>query len=373
MQSEEHIRRLVRELDLPDQADQVIQRPKYWTVAFCRLFLEKCDELIFDDAQAGLRVAEVAPELASLVARFSREKRSIAPLRVRARAVLGSAQRATGDLEQAEATYWEAVRITRKEKIPAAETANLLFRISVLKSVQNRLEESLSFAEKSVEIYRRSSREVRQRHLGEALIIRGYSHVLAGEIASAMKDWSEALSCTDPKKKPRVYLCASHNLACGLVAYTIDPRSLSVIERCLRQARKCLSKRPRSLPKLRLIWLEGMIMIRFGSTRRGEAALKTARQGFIDLQAPYDMALVSLVLGRYLKQNHQPIELKALAIETQQWFSVICSDKQTNRALYLWKEAVLAKTLSSENFDAAWRTVQRRAMASARRPAAGLG
>lgn len=45
MQSERHIKRLVRELELPEQADLVIQRRKYWTPRFASLYLAQCDEL----------------------------------------------------------------------------------------------------------------------------------------------------------------------------------------------------------------------------------------------------------------------------------------------------------------------------------------
>jgi len=365
VQSKGHIRRLLRELNLPESADQVVQRPKYWTPDFCWLFFDRCDELIFDDPQEGLGAAEVAPELASLVSKFSRDAGSHASLSLRALGVLASAYRAVGDLEQAEETYLEALALTRTERLSEVDVANLFFRISVLRSFQNRLDEALGFATDSVQIYRRSNRASREQHLGEALTIRGYAYFQSENYAAAMKDWSEALSCTDPKKRPRVYHSATHNLACGLVANTVDPRSLSAIERCLRQARKFLSKRPRSLLKLRLIWLEGMIMIRFGSTRRGEAALMSARRSFIEMEAPFDMALVSLTLGKYLSQTKQFEELRALANETQKLFSVFCADRQANRALALWKEGVAARAFSARGFETAWQAVQRRGAVAA--------
>ena len=361
MQSKGHIRRLIRELDLPESADQVIQRSKYWTPEFCWLFFDRCDELIFDDPQAGLGAAEMAPELASLVAKFCRGSDSSATLSLRALGVLASAYRAVGELEQAEETYQEALALAGTERLPEVDLANLFFRIAVLRSFQDRLDEAHRFASQSVQIYRRSDLASRELHLGEALTIRGYVCFQSEDYASAMKDWSEALSCTDPKKRPRVYHSATHNLACGLVANTVDPRSLSAVERCLRQARKFLSKRPRSLPKLRLIWLEGVIMIRFGSTRRGEVALMTARRSFIEMEAPFDMALVSLALGKYLSQSKQFDEAKALASETQELFRVLCSDRQTHRALELWKEGVLARAFSVERFEAAWQIIQQRA------------
>ncbi len=361
MQSEQHIRRLIRELELPDQADLVIQRPKYWTPAFCWLYFERCDELVFGDPQAGLGAAEFAPELAALVGKFDRQTHLHPRLRLRALAVLGSAYRAVGDLEQSDDTYAQALRLVATGSFPAPERANLYFRVAVLRSLQHRGAEALARIEESVQIYRQSSRWLRQRHLGEALTIRGFIYDFNGESAKAMKDWSEALSCTDPQLKPRVHYSATHNLAFGLARRATCSADLARVEIYLTQARKLLSKRPRSLQKLRLIWLQGMIFMRFGSTRRGEAAFRTARKGFLAIEASFEMALVSLDLGRYFYQSHRFSELRALAIETHELFKISRADERAQRALAIWRDAVLAEAVSAEVFVAAWRTIQERA------------
>ncbi len=361
MQSEQHIRRLIRELELPDQADLIIQRPKYWTPAFCRLYLERCDELIFGDPQAGLQAAEFAPELAALVSRFDRQRRLHPRLQLRALAVLGSAYRVVGDLEQSGATYAEALQRLAAGSFPASEKANLYFRVAILRCVQDRRAEAEAKIEESVEIYRRSSQQLKQQHLGEALTIRGYIRKVHGDSAGAMKDWSEALSCTDPQLKPRVHYSATHNLACGLARRATCSADLAEVEVYLGQARKLLSKRPRSLQKLRLVWLQGMIYMRFGSTRRGEAAFRAARKGFLAIEACFDMALVSLDLGHHLYRNHRFSELRALAIETYELFADSHAGECARKALKIWRDAVLAEAVNAEAFTTAWRTIQEHA------------
>ena len=368
MQSHEHIKRLVRELELPDQADLVIQRAKYWSPTFCWLYLERCDELIFDDGHAGLQAAEVGPELAVLVSRFSHQPESYASLRLRAFGVLGSAFRAAGDLLQSEETYRAGLRLLRRERISVTEKANFLFRLAVLRSVQNRMKEALNLASFSVRVYRQASEPVRLQHLGEALVIRGHLHGLVEDIPAAMRDWSEALSCTDPRQRPRIHYCASHNLAYCLVEKgAVDSRSLAKVERHLSKARKFLSKRPKSKQKLRLVWLQGIIVLRFGSARRGEAALKNARRGFLEMEAAFEFALVSLDLGRHFYRSCELEELEILAVETQQLFSTLCADAQPNQALATWKDAVLAQTVSRQAFSAAWQAVQQQMIGTSRR------
>ena len=364
MQSKQHIKRLIRELDLPSQADLVIQRPKYWSPAFCWHYFERCDDLVFHDPQAGLQAAEAAPELVALVLKFSREITDQASLRLRALAILGSAYRAVGDLAQSETVYRDAFHLLEEERVPPNDRANLLFRVGMLRRSQGHLDQALDLSSRAVKIYRQSRPEMRKKYLGEALTMRGLFHQLAGDSASAVKDWSEALSCTDPQIRPRVHHVASHNLACSLVERAVGPRSLARVEKYLNQARKFLAKRPRSLQKLRLIWLRGMIMIRFGSTRRGEAALQSARRGFIEMEAAFDMAMVSLELGRYFHQSRQLRELRTLAIETHRLFVARCPEGEASEALRFWKDAVVTRTVSVEVFAVAWQAMQQQVIQS---------
>ncbi len=88
MPSVEHVRRLARELALPDGADRVIQRPKYWNPNFCWLYFERCDELIWEAPEDGLVAAEVGPELVRLTELQTCQSHD--RLMLRARVVLGT-------------------------------------------------------------------------------------------------------------------------------------------------------------------------------------------------------------------------------------------------------------------------------------------
>ncbi len=137
MSSQQHIRRLARELVLPDQADLVIQRPKYWNPGFCWLYFERCDALIADVPADGLIAAEVCPELVYLTHTVTREPQD--RLRLRALAVLGSGYRATDDLDQAEETYKAAFKLIKNsDSILQSDAANVLFRFSYVLCFRNR-------------------------------------------------------------------------------------------------------------------------------------------------------------------------------------------------------------------------------------------
>ncbi|MCP3958481.1 MAG: hypothetical protein GY719_11565 [bacterium] len=362
MQTERHIRRLVQELVLPDQADQVIQRPKYWTAFFCQLFFDRCDELIFDHPQIGLESAQYGPELVELTARETRIDEEEASLRLRAIGVVGSAHRACDDLEAAADTYELGFNLLSKEQIGKDEKANFFFRVAVLRYCQNRIEQAFDLAEQAVSIYRETTDDIKAKHLGEALTIRGFLSKMVSDHGSAAKDFSEAVRCTDPKKYERIHHVASHNLAWALAESSIDQRALGAVAKHLREGRRFLAKRPRSRQKFRMLWLEATIMLRLGSTRRGEAHMRKARQGFIDLENGFDLALVSFDLVEFVSQHEQWEEARQLATETVELFGAVCADKQANDALELWSDAVSAKSLTKEMLTSTRETIQQRIM-----------
>ncbi len=366
MPSDEHTRRLARELVLPDQADLVIQKPKYWTPAFCWLYFELVDQLISEVPSHGLVAAEVCPELVYLTQTVTRQPQD--RLRLRALAVLGSGHRATDDLDQAEETYKTAFELIREsESILRSDAANVLFRFSYVLCFRRRYEPAIEIASQSIAIYREAPDDLRRRHLGEALVARGHVHYMNGQLALAMKDFGEAVPCTDVKQTPRVFYAVVHNLAWGMTESVIPPRDLSTIEKYLTQASRYFSSKPLSVPKLKVLWLRGLIMMRFGSTRRGEATFRKAIDGFLKLGSIVEMALVSVTLGKHLHQERRFEELKTLAIETNDVCESLCRLDDIKRAVFIWKESILAKTVSKEVFARTWQILERNSFASSTR------
>ena len=85
------------------------------------------------------------------------------------------------------------------------------------------------------------------------------------------------------------------------------------------------------------------------------------------MRIPFEFALVSLDLGRYLYRSAELDDLKVLAVETQQMFSAMCADPQANQALTVWRDSVLARTVSTEAFATTWQSVQQRAVETLQR------
>ncbi len=362
--TEEHCRRLARELVLPDEVDLVIQKPKYWTPTFCWLYFDLCDQLIADRPAHGLVAAEVCPELVYLTETVTRTPQD--RLKLRAQAVLGTGHRATDDLDQAEETYKSAFELIRTSKdILQSDAANVLFRFSYVLAFRCQYEAAVEVASQSIAIYREAPDDVRRRHLGEALTARGYIHHMYEHLPLAMKDWGEAVASTDVKLTPRVFFAVVHNLALGMTESVVPPDDLSTIERSLTQASRYFSSKPLSVPKMKVLWVRAMVQYRFGSTRRGEASYRKVIAGFLRLGEIVDVALASVSFGRHLYREGRYEELKQLAMETHEICERLCPLDDIKRAVLIWKETVLAKTVSADVFATTWKLLERASFANA--------
>ncbi len=360
MVSDAHVRRLARELVLPDEADVVIQRSKYWSPAFCWLYFERCDQLIWEAPEDGLVAAEVCPELVSLTEIQTRQPQD--RLQLRGLAVLGTAYRTTDELNRAEEIYKAAFELIRRSSsIIQSDAANVLFRFSYALCCQDRCELAVEVADQSIGIYRKAPKDIRRRHLGEALLARGYIQHANGELALAMKDWGEAVACADEKLTPRVFCTAVHNLALGMTQGGIPADDLSRVEKYVTRTCRSFTKKLLSAPKLKVCWMRGMIQMRFGSTRRGEATCRKVIDGFLSLGEVVDVALVNVTLGKQLYQEGRLDELHALAIETNEVCERLCNHdhESVKRAVLIWKETVVAGAMTAGVFATTWNVLER--------------
>ncbi len=102
-----------------------------------------------------------------------------------------------------------------------------------------------------------------------------------------------------------------------------------------------------------------MIQMRFGSTRRGEATYRKAIGGFLQLGEIVDVALVSVTLGKQLQQEGRFDELKELASETSEVCERSCEYEPVKRAVLIWKETVVAGTVTAEVFATTWNVLEK--------------
>ena len=344
----DYAKRLVAKLDLPDEAELVLDCPSYWDETPCRLFFERCEELAFHTPQQAVKTAEIAPRLAETVREENNPdgRRKRRELLVRAHTILGSAYRAVGRHYEAEQTFARALRLGRAG-IGLEIQALLHRRIAYLRAAQNRLAEAIDFANLAVKISQHPNA------VAAAHTARGYVNVKLGRYSDGVRDLGMALSIINPKQDPgmgeakRIRHSAVHNLAYA-ISQSPSPESLGDVQFYLRQARKLVPHHRRSLPRYQLYWLEGMSLIKLGSGRRGERLFQRARAGFKEIGAIFELALINLDLSELYRDEERWPELAQLAEETFHIFRKLPADAEAIAALSLWMEAASAQQLENK-------------------------
>ena len=130
-------------------APVLLERKKYWKLTVFDLFLDRCDAYTFSQPAFGLFLAELAPDFARCVARINRSAIEESLL-FRAHAVLGSAYRAVGRLDDADTAY----RTAEDFEVPRLERAELLRRLAYLRMEQRRLEDALACVDEAIFLHR---------------------------------------------------------------------------------------------------------------------------------------------------------------------------------------------------------------------------
>ncbi len=364
--SESWARRLLREM--PSNPEELLECESYRDPTFLRQFLEHVDDVIYRDAKAGLKLARVAPRLAELVpiAKDSKGRRRNQEQLVRAHAALGGAYRATRRLGAAESKYALALEIAESSAITQRPRADLYRRLAVLRIWQHRFAEALVLAEDAVEIFRRHKD---QQGLAAATATLGYVLNEQKRFADAIPHHGAALRLAGQalrlagRRRPaalvRVHQVARINLADAL-AHSQSPRIASMALDHAREARRALRGQRRCRARHHCQWIEGRAWLRMGLDRRAEQAFKVARRGFVRLDAPWEIALVSLELAALYRLYGQWEELEALAEDTFRRFRELCGDFEAISALSLWVDAVHAREGAEAAIDAAQKTIQAR-------------
>ena len=331
--------------ELPADLNALLEEPRYRDETFLRLYLDHCDEVLFRDPQKGLKLAEIAPRLAEKLRESSRRSSQFSrrELRVRSYAVHGGALRACGRLEEADEVYQIALRVCGNGDVSVQEEANLHQRLAVLRTTQRRFDEAFKVCQGAIETHRAFGHD---GYLGEALVILGVAYIGASHFEEAVPCLGEALQLTR-NKTSRTYHAAIHNLALALTG-TEDRTALKSALRYIREAKRRLRDHRRSLPKHKLTWIEGELHVKISLDRHAERLFWRARQGFLELGAPYELALVGLDLSQLLKREERWSELEDLAAETFGRFRLLSADTESIAALSLWMDAVRAKKLDDE-------------------------
>ena len=364
--SEDYAKDLLRKLK--GKTEIILEQEKYWDLTFLQVFLDRCDEVLFDDPRVGLELSKLAPRLAALIPRRrphewqyvgEAEKRLHRELSVRSHAVLGGAYRAGARFEEADYAYRVARQICNSGPVRPEARANLYKRLARLRTAQKRYDDASKLIDFAIDVYRHRD----QGYYADALLMKGYVLGESGCHAEAIPLFGEALLLAKPIRRSsslvkRTFQSAVHNLA-NAVSRGCGPDDVIAAHRFVKEAKKFYVKKPSSINKHKLNWVEGRIVSRLGSTRLAERRFRGAVEQFLKLGAPLEAAFVSLDLAIIYLRHGQWDELGTLAVETYTSFYALSHDAEALAALKVCMDGAAERTLSEAKIVRARDAVER--------------
>ncbi|MEM9556159.1 MAG: hypothetical protein AAGC60_18015 [Acidobacteriota bacterium] len=353
--------RLLDGLDLPREANRVLSHERFWTPAFCRLYLDACDLHVFLAPRDGLAMARLGPHLVHLLP-VSRRQRD---LLVHSLAVLASALRASGLLLEAEGVYANAFALVEHAEIDEREKADLERRHAVLLLERGRDEDALAAAQYAVDIYTRLSAQTAlgegEYCLGAALLQRGVVHMVAERFDQAIEDFGLALFSLDPQRNERQRYAAVHNLA-HVLTQSDDPVLLREGVRRLRQARQMPACQNDSIACHKLAWTEAVLLARLGVPETAERLLLGARDGLQRLGAYGELTQVTLELAILYRDQGRLHDLTHLVDEIVPLCRSLGADAELLAVLTTWRQAVHESAVDWRLLEESVRELSARAM-----------
>ncbi len=354
----------------------MLKDEKYWDLTVLRLYLDNCDEVLFDDPKAGLEMAKVAPKLALKIPQRRpydwrhltdpSEKQLLRELRVRSHAVLGGAYRAGGMMDESEGTYQTAGKVCDSGPVSLFARADLYRRLARLRSSQKSYDAALDLLEFAIKVFDDRDPDC----FAASLLMKGYVLGENGRHAEAVPYFGEVLKLVKPKQRSsrlakRTFHSAVHNMAFATSkgCFPSDVRRALVY---VREAKKFFARKARSINKYKLFWVEGRLVARLGLTRTAERRLRPAFKQFLALGAPVEAALVGLELGLVYWITEEWQKLEELALETYNRFRELSSDTEALAALKLWMEGAKMRELTQASMVSTRDLFER--MAEKRRP-----
>lgn len=334
-------RRRIRYLT-PLNASKVLAHPRYWTVAFLSLFLETCDETCFHDPEAGYLLAQHAPELARRIATdgdggyaCDGERRGF---EIRALAVWGSCCRAYGELTRSETAYCLAYELIadapEQETVSDEVLGEVRARHGVLLMCRGESRDALPLLDGAVELFERGGSD---RRLADTLAIRGLARYLTRDPDSLM-DLTAALDLIDAKTPQgrRTLAAVLHNMALAISRGGVTTQAQEWAYKLLVETKKQI-QRPRSAQKTKIIWLEGLLLVRLGMTRLAERRLLKAYRALTERRQGLEVAAICLDLVCLYLDEGDDEAARAVAEEAYDFIRSRCDDPQVLQAAQRWR------------------------------------
>lgn len=293
------------------------------------------------DAEKALELAETA----EAVLKRTPEGPEVGGLIARAAAYMANAYRRLDSYQEARSWFAFARSVIRSQGVTDPLVyAEIDSAEAVLHLDQRRFKEAEDLLGRSIALYGLAGAKEAAAH---PLLTLGLLYSVQGNYGKAIETTQSALEHVHPKYDRRLYISARFNLALFLA----EAGNYGEAADALEKDRDLFRDFPDLYTQLRLLWLEGRIALGSGNLVDAEKALRRTRAGFILHQHGYDAAMASLDLALVYAKEGRMEEVKQLAEEMHEIFSLDGVHREAIAALLLFAEAARRKALTVEAIE----------------------
>ena len=321
---------LLKELDqVPRdrQLARVEEDEKFWVPQLVELLIERSHAARYADPEMMLHWARLSRGVAARSAAESLGSTPrLADLRARAWGQYGNALRVASRLPEAEEAMVTAQGYLEEGTRDPALKARLNEQIASLHTFQRRFNAAIAVLADAAEIYR----QLGETHaFARTLVQEAIASLYAGEANSAVDLLNRAIPLIDHEGDPHLLLAACHNLVRCYIDLDLPEQALSIYS----ETRDLYKEFGDSLILLRANWQEGQLLRDLGHLRAAETALLRARQGFLDRDLMYEVAVVCLDLAALYVKLKNVEDLKETVIATVPIFRALRVDREALASL----------------------------------------
>jgi tetratricopeptide (TPR) repeat protein len=299
----------------------------------CRHLAESSADRIFEDPAEALGLARLGLGVA--------ERLGDTELLFQTRLELANALRVRGEIQEAEREVRQAGHELETLESPPFLEGRYHHLLTSLAGDQQRFGDALRHADRAIALFRRAGVGVWEC---EALVKKGHTLAQTLRPSDALRTLRRALPLLDPERHLRLFVICLHNIVAGLneLGYSIAARSL------LADLKGLHERLGDEVNLLRFRWLEGTIRRDLGQLPEAEEAFREVQAGFLDLDLPYNAAIVSLHLAEVYLQQSRSYKLRDLATRMFPVFQSRRIHREALAALIIFREAVSLHTADLE-------------------------
>ncbi|MEM1201934.1 MAG: tetratricopeptide repeat protein [Acidobacteriota bacterium] len=305
-----------------------------------------------DDPRRGVQVADLALQSLDALDATSLGDGELANLKAQGWAWLGGARCLAGDHRGAEQGFTTAERFLALGSDDALTQGDIaLFRAS-LRRDQRRFLEAWELLDQATGFFKEGGRD---ELIGTVLIAKATVRYEEGDAAGAIPFLEEAMETVDEATDGFVKLSLYHNLA---TAYAETGRYSQALD-LLPRTRQLSTEFGKGYHRIRLRWLEGVILRGRGQYDQSESALLEARDAFTRMDDTVAAALVCLdIASLYYRQNRLE-DLEQLTSSMVPLFSALQQHREAYVALQIFQRAVHEKNMTHLVVEKARKALQR--------------